>query len=115
MLLGVFINSSVTESVCQWKVFVNARDTFDTRAEKDRLSSLCDSLALNMLMQCFFPQNTDRPQKAEFVQFHTAMSKLKTAGFTHLWFFGFGFDWLVALFQVLVVGETNNSPKLLTV
>lgn len=58
----------------------------------------------------FFHRTQLPLKKAAFVQFHTAMGKLKTAGFiTHLWFFGFGFDGLVALFQVLVEGETNNS------
>lgn len=80
----------------------------DITGGKDRLYFLCDSGALNMLIQWDFSQNTPSPQKAAFVQFHTAVGKLKTVGFiTHLWFFGF--DGLVALFQVLVEGETNNS------
>lgn len=57
----------------------------DITGEKDRLYFLCDSGALNMLIQWIFSQNILPPHKAAFVQFHTAMGKLKTAGFiTHL-------------------------------
>lgn len=84
MLSGICINSLVTESGSEALVFVNMMDTLTSQEEKTDYF-LCDSGALNMLIQWGFSQNTPSPQKAAFVQFHTAVGKLKTVGFiTHL-------------------------------
>lgn len=85
MLSGTFINSSVNRKWLCSSAVCKHDGHLDVTGEKDRLSFLCDSRALNMLIQWVFSQNTPPPQKAVFVQFHTTMGKLKTAGFiTHL-------------------------------
>lgn len=62
MLSGICINSSVTESGSEALLFVNMMDTLTSQEEKTDYF-LCDSGALNMLIQWGFSHRTHLPFK----------------------------------------------------